>query len=242
MMKPISLAEGFILQTLKFQEYDAILTVFTRNSGIEKFFVKGAFSTKYGKGAMTEPFSCVELAYTEGRSDLLTCREISTLSSHYALRQSLPAVKAAFEMAQALLRILMPHQSAQAIYDLFEIYLKTLPTLSDPGLLSASFRLKLLRSEGILDIGGGCAMCQATTDNMWAAGGEFFCERHAPALSIEWEDEEFLIMQGLALSRSLSQIASLVPPQSFYKKIDLLFRELSGSEGNGEYGNPVNKA
>lgn len=143
--------EGVILQTINFQDYDQIISLFTENEGIIKLVVKGARHSKRHQGANIAPLAHAEVVYAKGRSELYQCREITILHPHLNLRNNLPVLTAACDMLQALLSSQQVHEPAPALYALLNYYLDKISAINDPHIFSASFRLKILRHEGLLD-------------------------------------------------------------------------------------------
>ncbi len=146
----IQRAEGVILQSLNFQDYDQILTVFTREEGLIKLIVKRARHAKSGRGGFTAPFTQAEFIYKEGRGEIFTCSEVSVIHQHLGLRRSLSVLEAACDIIKALLLVQPIQAAAPQLYDLLILYLTHIPRLRDPYALAASFRLKLLKHEGLL--------------------------------------------------------------------------------------------
>lgn len=143
-------AEGIVIRTLPFKDYDGILSLFTQDEGLIKLVVKGAFNSKNGKGSLTTPLSLVETIYTKGRSELYSCREIAMLNPHHNLRQNLATLEAACEMVHVIEATQLPGKVVPELYQLFLTYLKRLPEACDPACISTSFYLKTLNHEGLL--------------------------------------------------------------------------------------------
>lgn len=191
--------EGIILQALKFQDFDQIVTLFTPNDGILKFMVKGALNPKQGKAALTMPLSRAEFIYSQGKSELYSCREISMLNSHLAVRDNILTLEASFDILTAIRYTQLPHKPAPDLYKLLLIYLEKMTLVADPKVLSASFRLKTLRHEGLLNL-------------------EF---------DESFTDQEKEILEFLATCRSFAPFAALNIPPSLCQKVRRLFENLA---------------
>lgn len=143
-------AEAIVLQSFPFQERDRILSVFSRDEGVLKFIVKEAALNKQ-KGGLA-PLTCAEFLYTHGKSELFKCQEFSILNQFLPLRQSFAVLEAAGDMLRSIVQSQFPHTPAPMLYDLLIWSLHKVPQAKDPHLLAASFRLKLLKHEGILPL------------------------------------------------------------------------------------------
>jgi DNA repair protein RecO (recombination protein O) len=211
--------EGVILQAFNYQDYDRILSVFTYDHGLIKLISKWANSPKQRTKVITAPLTHAEFIYTQTQSELHTCREISPIKQHLELRQSLPVLEAACQMAQALNSTQPLNTPAPDLYRLFNSYLDKLPSMKDPHALTASFKLKLLRHDGVLLLNEVCSHCSAPLDEGSLFSGEVFCLRHVPNGGVPFNKEEFLLLSMLAHCRSFGQVQDLVPSKSFLEKI-----------------------
>lgn len=144
--------QGVITHALAFKEFDRIITVFTPYDGLIKLVVKGALSHNQGQGSTTTPLTLIEALCTRGKSELYSCRELTALNSHLGLRQNLKTLEAAFDMLKVVAATQMPGKPVPDLYQLFLTFLAKLPSAKNPLALSASFRLKTLRHEGLLDL------------------------------------------------------------------------------------------
>lgn len=220
--------EGVILQTLPFGNYDQIITVFTDGEGVCKFLVKGAYSSKYGKGGNTAPLTRAEFDYTKGKSELYLCRGISIIDQHLHIRQNLSTLEAACDMLKTILVSQLTEKPASELYQLLMHYLGKLPQAKDPGAISASFRLKTLRYEGLIRLEPVCSHCGSTTNTYAIAEGECFCREHAPYYTVHFNQEESALLEQLAYSKHFSQLAVLCTSSNFSDKIKQLFQASIG--------------
>src|SRR5690606_26590959 len=93
-------SEGIILNTLKFKDYDQILTLFCKEEGLIKLFVKGAYRNKEGRGTLTAPLIQAEFLYIKQKSQLYLCKDLSVINFHRQLRERLQNLNAACEIAK----------------------------------------------------------------------------------------------------------------------------------------------
>jgi DNA repair protein RecO (recombination protein O) len=218
--------EGIVINAIPFRNYDCILTVFTPTEGLIKFFYRGAYSQKKNHGSgTTTPLSIVEIIYTKGRGDLYTCVEAAVLDHHLALRNTLNTLGAACGMIQAIATTQQPGKSAPELYQLLQMYLRKLPLVTDPQTIIGSFRLKLLRYEGMMAFLSHCCVCAKTLDEAWLHDQEAYCHSHTPSKDFLLDKEERSIVEYLAFGRDFSLLAEITLPESLAKKISLLFDE-----------------
>lgn len=190
-------SEGIVLQTLKYQDYDQIATVFTIEDGLLKFFIKGAYRAQSGKS--TSPLTRAEFVYFQGKSSLYSCKEVSLLNTYLNLRNNFAHLETGIDLIKAVLESQMENKPAPELYKLLIMYLEKIPFIPDPWVLSASFHLKILKHEGLLSF-----------DHAFLS---------------EINEEEKLLIQLLALTRSFKDLSSIQLAPLFYQKIRTFFTE-----------------
>lgn len=136
--------EGIILQAIRFQDYDQILTVLTKDQGVVKFIIK--------KSINSSPLTQAEFVYTQGKSDIWKCREIHPLNHYLDIRKSLAHLENGCEFLKTIQHSQMEHKPCEPLYQLLVTYLEKIPHFSSPSILLASFYMKLLRYEGHLPL------------------------------------------------------------------------------------------
>lgn len=216
--------EGIITHAIPFRNYDCILTVFTPMEGLVKLFFRGAYSSKKGKGSgTTTPLSVVEIVYIKGRGDLDSCVEISVINHNLALRHRLSTLENACEILQTISRTQQPGKAAPELYQLLIAYLNKLPLVSDPLVITSSFRLKLLRYEGLLPQFSHCCVCTTALRDTWIHENEAFCLEHTPSEALSFTQNERGFMEHLAFCRDFTLFAGLNITALLSKKITSLF-------------------
>lgn len=211
--------EGIIVKAFPFKDYDRILSLFTPHEGLIKLVYKGAFSSKNGKGATSEPLKKVEVSYLQKNSELYTCYELVPISSYALLRTCYSSLQAAGEMLNLVYKTQMPGKAAPALYALLDTYLGKLKGREVANNLSISFILKMLRHEGLLVLNENCPVCGTRLEGCYAGENGLFCPPHRPPGAIQFSDEERLLMSILAYSREFPQIEALETPQGFFEKV-----------------------
>lgn len=215
--------EGLILQALNFKDYDQILTVFTPEEGLVKFIVKKSLSSK---GNATSPLTRAEFVYTKGKSNLYTCKEISIIHLNLELRKKIEWLKTAFQLISSIQDMEIEQRPSDALYTLLIRYLSNIPSTLNFFSLESSFRLKILKHEGLYPFDPVCSECGELLKNLSILRTECFCELHRPPGSVFFHEEELGLMEQMANSRSFSQLNHLPTSLSLKNKIDAIFANL----------------
>jgi DNA repair protein RecO (recombination protein O) len=199
MVQELLCTEGMILRAASFRDYDQILTLFTPDRGILKLFCKGNKKKRRLQGAYM-PLTRVEVVYKEKNSDLFACEDVALLQSYHSLRENLPALQAACDFLQALYQSQVVGKEAPQLYNLLTFYLDKLNQIPDPWILALSFRLKILKHEGLLSF--------------------------TPLMeTMPFDDEELQLLQLLTLCKSYIQLTQVILPSGFAAKVNLLFNQ-----------------
>lgn len=188
--------QGVILHRTVFRERDQICSLFTPDVGVLKLIVKGR--AKRGKAALTySPLMRVEVSYAERRGEIHACEEIHLLQSYMNLRQTLGQLEAACSLLKAVEVSQWPGKPAPLLHQLLLFYLDKIPVVRDPTALIASFQLKILRHEGLLDL-------------------------PLPGCSDIREQE---LAELLAWCTSFTPLAEISLPMGFKEQVDWLFQQ-----------------
>lgn len=219
--------EGIILKTIPFRDYDEILVVFTQEEGVVKALLKGARSRKRGLQGLCSPLNHIEMIYCPGKGEIGSCREISCLNPYSTLRQRLEDLLAGCDCLKALLQSQWTHKPAPKLYELLLKYLAFIPHVSNPQVLALSFRLKLLKYEGLLSFPLICSTCQQPLEShAFEWFNEMYCASHQPMGSKPFREEELLLMRDLTEAQRLSSLSLLHLPHVFNEKVEHLFHIL----------------
>ena len=218
--------QGIITQVVPFRNYDAIITLFTPEEGIAKFFHKGAYSPKkHGGGGAVTPLSVVEVIYTKGRGDMHPCSEVNVIDHHIGLRGQLSTLETACDLIHTIMATQQPGKSAPDLYRLLLIFLSRLSTSATPHTLAASFRLKLLRYEGLFAFLSHCSACAVELREAWVYQSEAYCRSHTPPEALSFTEEERGIVELLTYGRDMNQLAALEITGLLSNKISRLFKD-----------------
>lgn len=215
---------GIVLQVTPFQDYHQIVTLFTPDQGVIKLISKFALTKK--SSLRLEPLIVVEVIYKKGRNELLLLINASTLETNIKLRDNFDTLNSALEMISAIFKSQMPHKSSPVLFSLLLRYLQYLPKTTSPETLVASFRLKILRYEGLFSAEKICANCQMPLIDGGYWLGEAYCHKHFPNSSINLSNEETNLLSELIFSRSFICLNALKISSVLQKKIQTLFDTL----------------
>jgi len=217
--------EAVVLSSIKFRDYDEIVTLFSKDEGIIKLIVKKSYTKKEGFGSKTGPFIEAEFIYTKGKSEIFKCQEISVLNYNLNLRNRYENLQAAASMATAITQFQYPLKPAPLLYKLFASYLKAIDTFLHPDILALSFCLKLLRHEGVFDIASQCHICQKELSEVHLQEDNTFCKEHAQKESIHFTSIEIKTIYELAFSRSLDHLKTISHQKLFSDKIQMFLQQ-----------------
>lgn len=143
--------EGLVLRSVDFKDRQKIITLYTPLRGLISLIVKGVNRKKTHLLTLTSPFTIAEYHLSVRRSALYTFLDGTPLFTNHFLRANLSHLQGATAIVKALLASQLPDKPAPQLYQLTRIYLQSLPAFEDPLPLIASYYLKLLKHEGLLN-------------------------------------------------------------------------------------------
>lgn len=219
--------EGIILKAMNFQDHDKILTVFSETLGVIKLIVKKG-NTKQFPAHLTSPFTQAEFICTRGNSDLLKCQEISLIKVYPSFREDFCQLEAACNILKAVLDSQPAHTSAPQLYALCKSYLNKIARMENPHLLAESFRLKLLRHDGLLNLNPVCSICSAPLQIQYVNAGESYCKIHAPDRPLIFDEDESAAIVIMAYCQTFAQLEPIDLTPNLRVKIQQLFSEQMG--------------
>ncbi|SDZ20092.1 DNA replication and repair protein RecO [Proteiniborus ethanoligenes] len=158
--------EGLVLRQTKYDEWDKILTIFTRNNGKVQAIAKGARRPKGSLVASTQVFSHSDFLLYQGRS-LYHVNQADIINSFFSLRDDL------YKLAYGTYIIeLVDAASIEGVENtkLFDLSIKTLKVLSgldkDYKKLLAAFELKYITFIGYRPQISRCVLCNGELGNI----------------------------------------------------------------------------
>lgn len=215
--------EGIVLRSLPYQDKNRIVTVFTNGYGILQFIIKGISTKRTDKLALSSPLCQGEYVFYRGKSNLMHFIDGSVLSEHLQLRTKMQHIQVAANLVQIILTSQLPHKPAPKIYQFFYKCLRAIPHFEDTAILINSFRIKLLKQEGLLALQPFCSQCEK--EAMALHHGESFCNFHAPKLCFSFSQKQWDTFLTLAYATTFSQLQSLTLSEDLDKKINQIFQE-----------------
>jgi DNA repair protein RecO (recombination protein O) len=154
--------EAVVLRSIRYGEADRILHLYSAKRGRVGAIAKGARRPRSRFGGRLEPFFRLDLVLHEGRGELLTVTQVSTVDGYPRLRSDGAALAAGARACDAVLRLLDSAEPNPPAYNLLCRYLALLddPAARAAGLETAlSFRLKLALAAGFSPELASCARC-----------------------------------------------------------------------------------
>jgi DNA repair protein RecO (recombination protein O) len=200
--------EAIVLRSIRYGEADRILHLYSKTRGRLGAIAKGARKPRSRFGGRLEPFFRLDLILHEGRGDLMTVTNVSTLDGYPRLRSCGPALTAAARGCDAVLRLL---DSAEANLPAYNLLCRYLALLDDPSQprgteleAALSFRLKLALVAGFAPELASCASCgeaEHLSGFSGAAGGVVCAGCEAGSFGLSEEAHRFMVE---ALARPLA--------------------------------------
>ena len=215
--------EGVVLRATPYRENDRILTVLTPDRGVISLYVRGLSKNKPAVLNLTTPLCRAEFIFKKGRSDLYRFLDGTIIDLHLPLRRSYRHLEVAGKILQSILKTQMPGKDSYALYLLLISFLKKLPEAIEPETFWATFQLKLLKHEGLLEIAENCLSC-ASAPAMQILGGESRCSQCGGELGFPFKDEEWKTLRNLFDARSFDPLLALKLSPSLTRGIDACFR------------------
>ena len=192
--------EAVVLRSIRYGEADRILHLYSKTRGRIGAIAKGARKPKSRFGGRLEPFFRLDLILHEGRGELLTVTNASTLDGYPRLRASGPALNAAARACDAVLRLLDSAEPNPPAYNLLCRYLALLDDSDEAGAANLetalSFRLKLALAAGFAPELAACANCgeaEHLSGFSGAAGGVVCASCEGGAFALSEDAHRFMV-------------------------------------------------
>ncbi|CUI16021.1 DNA repair protein RecO [Candidatus Protochlamydia naegleriophila] len=219
-------AEGIVVKVIPFRDYDQILVVFTREAGVIKVLHKGSRSKKRGVQGLCMPLTRIEVVYKEKKGEIFSCHELAHLGSYHALRHELSHLNAACDLLQVIYQTQLIGKPAPQLFALLKLYLEKIPSISSPCLLTTSFRLKLLKHEGVSAYPLACSHClYPLLKEAFVYQGEAYCRDHRVAGSYALQEMELGVLYKLMVCQSYQELAQTELLPQTKTKLERYFRE-----------------
>lgn len=204
-----------MLRSIRYGEADRILHLYSKSRGRIGAIAKGARKPRSRFGGRLEPFFRLDLLLHEGRGELMTVTNASTVDGYPRLRSSGAAITAGARACDAVLRLLDAAEPNPPAYNLLCRYLSLLDDSTEPratGLeVALSFRLKLALVAGFAPELASCARCgeaEHLVGFSGAAGGVACAGCEASSFPLDEEAHRFMVE---ALAKPLDEAPEAEP-------------------------------
>jgi DNA repair protein RecO (recombination protein O) len=208
--------EAVVLRSIRYGEADRILHLYSPTLGRFAAIAKGSRKPKSRFGGRLEPFFRLDLILHEGRSDLMTVTNVSTVDGYPRLRSNGPAIGCGARACDAVLRLLDAAEPNLPAYNLLCRYLSLLDEEGQPRAISLevalSFRLKLALVAGFAPELAACANCgeaEHLAGFSGASGGVVCASCEAGSFALTEEAHRFMVE---AFAKPLIEAPAAEPP------------------------------
>ncbi len=218
--------EGIILHLIPYRDAHQIVILFTEDAGLIKIMCYGSLSQKSKWRGICRALTQVEVVYREKQGEIFECKDLTLINSYDTLRQNYNQMEAACDLLYALNQSQLPGRVSPKLYALMIYYLGKIPTIKDPWILSLSFRLKLLRHDGVLDYPFMCHECgEPLLCEAYYAQHEIFCAQHACAHACFFKQEDLQLIYLLTACQSYNDLITVQLPTDFKMKVFTFFED-----------------
>jgi len=218
--------QGIILHLIPFREAHQIVIIFTLDAGLIKVICYGSRSSRSKWFGLCRALTQVEVVFREKNGEIFECRDLDLINSYDYLKQDFNQMEAACDMLYSLNRSQLPGRSAPKLYALLIYYLSKISTIHDPWILSLSFRLKLLRHDGLLDYPFICHHCEKPLlGEAYYAQNETYCKLHGCDQSLFISECELPLVYSLTACQSYLALTQVSLTRELKAKILVLFED-----------------
>ena len=161
--------KGIVLKTTRYGEADLIVSVLTTEGHRLQLFARSALKSKkrFGGGVL-EPTHYIQVTYEDrrsrmgGESDLHSLREASIIQSFDGLRTNYDRLELALSLVQSVYQIVRQGDAnSPELFNLLGNALRATESSSELVRLRVHFDIRLLASQGVLEIEGEAARLAA---------------------------------------------------------------------------------
>ncbi len=150
--------EGIILKSIKLNEADKIVTIFTKDYGKIKGIVKGVRKTRSQFGSSMENLTIIKLLAYKGKN-LITISQSEIINSFFSQSKDLFRYGLAIHCSKIIDKLSAEEDPNPKLYELFQNLLFLLNDEQNPTLLVESFKWKLLTILGFQPELKKCVYC-----------------------------------------------------------------------------------
>lgn len=163
----IQKTEALILRSIKLGETSKILTLFTRDYGVEKVVAKGSRSTKSRYWGTLELYNHISIVfYNKPNRDLQLLSQAEIVNSFQAIRKDLNKTAFALALCEIISRTQMPSDANPVLFNLLISTLAAINASPNPPLTSfLGFQVKFLNITGVHPDLQKCLKCNRPLTN-----------------------------------------------------------------------------
>ncbi len=217
-------SEGIILRVIPFRDYGNILSLLTPDAGLIKLIYHGSRSKSRGMQGLCIPLTKVEAVYREKGGEIFVCEEMRLIEPFSNLRQKLHHLEVACDLLHVVASSQLVGKPAPILYALLCFFLQKIPLTLFPLALSVSFRLKLLKHDGIVAFPFICPACgQELLSEAYPYADEVWCECHRPVGSGAWGQVELKQLYRLSEAQNFHEIYSEEVSSQLYSQVSSFF-------------------
>lgn len=150
MVKQSVKCEAIVLKATPFQDYHLLADFFTEEFGLLRLICPYARAKRSLLIGHLIPLNHLEIEFQKTKSDLSKLLNAYILNPYLDLRNSLELLETGCMLLKTIFHSQLSEKPAPLLFSLLQKYLKLLPEAYSKEAVLASFRLKLLRHEGLI--------------------------------------------------------------------------------------------
>lgn len=219
-------AEALTLTSIPFQDFDRILTLFSKEHGQIKLIIKGANRPKSNRLIFCQPLTHASYVLRKKRGNFYQFVEGKLIDPFLELRESYDHLTASFDLTEGLSKVYMDQHPSPDLFALLKSYLKHMPQSQTPHVFVSSFYLKVLLYEGCLTLKKKCSKCNREADSLYFCYKDYFCSYCCSIRNLKFTQKELQSLFDLVKERSFEKLKTQTQPLTLSEKIRTLYAQL----------------
>lgn len=169
-----------ILKSMDYHDYDAILTVYSKEYGKISFLAKGIRRMKSKNAGSLLPYTETEIQFDyHPAKTMFTLKTASSLHIWRGMHEDLEASTAASVIAEAVDGLLYQEVKDESIYNQLFQAMDLLDKKEDPVTVISLFLIALMKNSGIVPDVDECVICsRKQVSTISTEDGGFLCQKH----------------------------------------------------------------
>lgn len=159
MVAPLQSCAALVLRHTDYAEADRIVSLLTREKGLQKGFAKAARKSRKRFGSALEPFSQIIVYWREGRGQLWSLQDTELLNARHGLRTDLVTLTLASYGVELVELLLEEAESQPEVFELLTAFLDFLNQGGDADVARLLFELRLVYLLGYVPHLLHCSEC-----------------------------------------------------------------------------------